>query len=164
MYPLKRGIFASILLLIVACGVSKTAEELWQASEKGVNTKKYHKAVKSLETLVTTYPDHSLAPRAQFQIGDIYMNNMDDIAGSLAAYKMTTELYPNSDEGVKALFMVGFVNANHLEDYEAAKRAYTEFMLRYPNHELIPSVRFELDNLGKPVEEIDELKGISNAS
>lgn len=164
MYPLMRGIYVSLTLLIVACGVSKTAEELWQASEKEVNAKKYHKAIKSLRTLVATYPDHPLAPRAQFQIGDMYMNNVDDIPGSLEEYRTTTKLYPNSDEGVKALFMVGFVNANHLEDYEAAKRAYIEFLHRYPNHELIPSVRFELENLGKPVEEIDELRGISDVS
>ncbi|UCD38637.1 MAG: outer membrane protein assembly factor BamD, partial [Fidelibacterota bacterium] len=160
MYQLTRGVYASLLLLIVACGVSKTAEELWQSSEHEVNAKKYQRAIKSLETLVTTYPESPLAPRAQFQIGDIYMNNMDDIPQSLTAYSKTTARYPTTDEGVKALFMVGFVNANHLEDYEAAKSAYIEFIHRYPNHELIPSVRFELDNLGRPVEEIEELKGI----
>ncbi|UCD38262.1 MAG: tetratricopeptide repeat protein [Fidelibacterota bacterium] len=161
---MNRGLYLLILLLFLACGVSQSAEELWQSSEKELNARKYKRAMRSLERLVKTYPDHALAPRAQFQIGDIYMNNMDDIENSLEAYQETATRYPEADEGVKALFMIGFVNANHLEDYDAAQKAYLDFIHRYPNHELIPSVRFELENLGKPVEEIENLKAISNAS
>lgn len=161
---IRRGITFTIVLLLLACGVRQTAEELWQTSENQLNAKKHERAIKSLETLVATYPDHPLAPRAQFQIGDIYMNNIEDLKRSLGAYKQTTVQFPGTDEGVKALFMIGFLNANHLEDFEAAREAYMDFMSRYPNHELVPSVKFELENLGKPVEDIDALKGITNAS
>jgi len=152
------------MLIVVACGVRKTAEELWSSSEREINARQYHKAIKALGTIVRTYPDHPLAPEAQFKIGDIYMNNTNDLHKSLAAYQETNTRYPQTDAGVKALFMIGFVNANHLVDYEAARQAYTDFLNRYPNHELTPSVKFEMENLGKPVEDIDALKGIVNAS
>lgn len=164
MRALLRTIYLSVLLIFVACGVRQTAEELWSTSEKELNVRQYRKAIKALKTLVEAYPEHSLAPQAQFRIGDIYMNNTNDIHKSLGAYQETNTRYPETDEGVKSLFMIGFVNANHLENYEAARQAYVDFLNRYPNHELIPSVKFELENLGKPVEEIDALKGIVDAS
>ncbi|MFB0516766.1 MAG: tol-pal system YbgF family protein [Candidatus Neomarinimicrobiota bacterium] len=164
MRPLSLILSLLLILTFVACGVKQTAEELWSSSEKELNARQYHRAIKALETLVDAYPDHPLAPGAQLKIGDIYMNNTDDIHKSLAAYQKTSTRYPETDAGVKALFMIGFVNANHLENYEAAREAYQDFLNRYPNHELVPSVKFELENLGKPVEEIEALKGIANVS
>lgn len=164
MRPSMRNICLSLLLLFMACGVRQTAEELWSSSKREVQSRRYRKAIQALEKLVAAYPEHTLAPRAQFQIGDIYMNNMDDLHSSVTAFQETTARYPDTDEGVKALFMVGFVYANHLKDYEAARQAYMGFMDQYPNHELIPSVKFELENLGKSADEIDALKGVANAS
>lgn len=182
MRPLMRSISLLLLLLFMACGVKQTAEELWISYEQQLRARQYHRAIKTLETLVAAYPEHFLAPKAQFQIGNIYMNNTEfqirdfrmgitddlpssnDLRSSIAAFQETTARYPETDEGVKALFMIGFMYANHFGNYEAARQAYLDFLNRYPNHELIPSVKFELENLGKPVEEIDALKGVANAS
>ena len=161
MRPLMRSISLLLLLLFMVCGVKKTAEELWSSSKRELQVRQYHRAIKALETLVDAYPEHPLAPRAQFQIGDIYLNNTDDLPSSMAAFQETAARYPETDEGVKALFMIGFVNANHLGNYDAAREAYTDFLDRYPNHELIPSVKFEMENLGKAVEDIDALKSVS---
>ncbi|MEE9162979.1 MAG: hypothetical protein V3U35_08425, partial [Candidatus Neomarinimicrobiota bacterium] len=60
--------------------------------------------------------------------------------------------------------MVGFVYANHLGDSSSARSAYLKFLENYPNHELIPSVRFELENMGRPVEDIDVLREVVNAN
>ena len=159
-----RSICLLLLLLFIACGVRQTAEELWSSSKREVQARRYRKAIQVLEKLVAAYPEHALAPRAQFQVGDIYMNNINDLHSSVAAYQETTSRYPDTDEGVKALFMVGFVYANHLGDYEAARRAYLGFRDQYPNHELIPSVQFELENLGKSADEIEALKDVANAT
>ncbi|MEE9466153.1 MAG: tetratricopeptide repeat protein [Candidatus Neomarinimicrobiota bacterium] len=164
MRPIPRIAPLALMLLVIACGVTKTAEELWSTSEQKVKAREYQRAIKALETLVRAYPEHALAPRAQFQIGDIYMNNITDLQKSLAAYRETAASYPETDEGVKALFMIGFVSANHLGDYQTAREAYQDFLHRYPHHELVPSVQFELENLGKSVEEIDALKGVVDAN
>ena len=160
MRPLMRSISLLLLLLFMACGVKQTAEELWSSSKRELQVRQYHRAIKVLETLVDAYPEHPLAPKAQFQIGDIYMNNTNDLRSSIAAFQETTTRYPETDEGLKALFMIGFVNANHIGNYDAAREAYKDFLNRYPNHELIPSVQFEMENLGKPVEDIDALKSV----
>ena len=39
---------------------------------------------------------------------------------------------------------------------------YKNFLDRFPDHELAPSVQFELDHLGKDINEIDVLKHITS--
>ena len=164
MRPLKHYLPVALTLLIVSCGVTETAEELWSRAEHDVTARRYERSIKSLKALVKTYPSHTIASKAQFRIGDIYLNNTHDIPAALEALRSTIDNYSNTDEGVKALFMIGFIYANHLSDYRSAQQAYRQFIDHYPHHELIPSVKFELENMGKPMEEIDVLKDVVNAS
>jgi TolA-binding protein len=152
------------LMILTACGVKKTPEELWNTSQAAAQEQDYNTSIKALETLVAKYPEDPLAARAQFQIGDIYMNNLAALDDALEAYQRSFELYSDTNEGVKALFMIGYLNANHLNDLDAAREAYQKFLDRYPDHELAPSVKFELENLGKTIEEIESLEPITNAS
>ena len=164
MRPLKHYLPMALTLIVVSCGVTETAEELWSRAEREVTARQYERSIKSLKVLVKTYPTHTVASKAQFRIGDIYLNNTRDIPAALEALRSTIDRYPQTDEGVKALFMLGFVYANHLADYPAAQQAYLQFIDHYPNHELIPSVEFELENMGKPMDDIDVLKDVVNAS
>ncbi len=66
--------------------------------------------------------------------------------------------YPNGVYSSKALFMVGFINANHLKNFDKAKKYYTEFLKKYPNHELAASAKYEIENLGKNVDDLPFLK------
>ncbi len=157
-----RSITFLLLLLLLACGVGGTAEELWTASQQQIANREYDEAVKILEKLVKAYPEHSLASQAQLQVADIYMNAIGDLPAALDAFESANDHYPETDEGVKALFMVGYVNANHLEDYDAAREAYTDFMNRYPNHELIQAVRFELEYMGMAIEDMEVFREIGN--
>ena len=44
---------------------------------------------------------------------------------------------------------------------QSAKIEYEEFLNRFPEHELSPSVKFEIEYLGKSVDEIPALKHIT---
>ncbi|SVA84776.1 uncharacterized protein METZ01_LOCUS137630, partial [marine metagenome] len=57
---------------------------------------------------------------------------------------------------------IGYVFANILFDYKSAEIEYMLFLDRFPNHELAPSIRFELENLGKSIDEIPALKHIAS--
>ena len=52
--------------------------------------------------------------------------------------------------------------ANILNDNSQAELNYKNFLDRFPDHELAPSVQFELDHLGKDINEIDVLKHITS--
>jgi outer membrane protein assembly factor BamD (BamD/ComL family) len=62
--------------------------------------------------------------------------------------------YPNGLFSSKALFMVGYLNANHMKNFDKARKYYTEFLEKYPDHELADAARYELDNMGKDVDEL----------
>ena len=66
--------------------------------------------------------------------------------------------YPNGDFSSKALFMVGFVNANYLKNLEKAKQYYTEFLEKYPNHDLADDAKYEIENLGKNIDDLPFLQ------
>jgi TolA-binding protein len=56
--------------------------------------------------------------------------------------------------------MAGYTLANIMGEYDRAKAEYEKFIRDYPKHSLSESVQFELRNLGKELDEIEELKGI----
>lgn len=69
-------------------------------------------------------------------------------------FAMIHEKYPNGIFSSKALFMVAYINANHLNNLEKARTYYTEFLDKYPDHELADDAQYELDHLGKDVEDL----------
>jgi outer membrane protein assembly factor BamD (BamD/ComL family) len=66
--------------------------------------------------------------------------------------------YPEGIYTSKALFMVGFVNANYLKNYVKAKEYYTNFLEKYPDHDLADDAKYEIENLGKDINELPFLK------
>lgn len=149
-----------IIFLLMACGGPKTADELWQHADENIKSRQFTQALKSLNKLIDKYPDNPLVPKAQFQIGDVYLNGTGQLDEAVQAFQVTADMYQDLDYGVKSLFMIGFIQANYLQAHEEARHAYNTFLERYPNHELVASVQFELENLGKEVGEIETLKAV----
>ncbi|MDP6133258.1 MAG: hypothetical protein QF856_01540 [Candidatus Marinimicrobia bacterium] len=52
------------------------------------------------------------------------------------------------------------IYANILENIERAVSIYQTFLETFPDHELVSSVKFELEILGKSINEIPALKNI----
>lgn len=67
--------------------------------------------------------------------------------------------YPNGVYSSKAMFMVGFINANYLNNFEKARKYYSEFLEKYPSHDLADDAKYELENLGKDIDDLPFLKG-----
>ena len=67
--------------------------------------------------------------------------------------------YPKGEFSSKALFMVGFVNANYLKNFDKAQQYYTDFLQKYPKHDLADDAKYELENLGKDINDLPFLKG-----
>ena len=69
-------------------------------------------------------------------------------------YNKVLQDYPNGLFSSKALFMVGYLNANHMKNFDKARKYYTDFLEKYPDHELADAARYELENMGKDVDEL----------
>ncbi len=64
------------------------------------------------------------------------------------------KIFPEGDEYPSVLFLYGYINANDLKKLEVAEKIYREFLTKYPDDELAESVKFELNNLGKPADSL----------
>lgn len=64
------------------------------------------------------------------------------------------ELYPNGKYAAKSIFMIGFVNSNYLGNNKKAEIYYTLFLKKYPDNELVDDAKYELQNLGKRIDEL----------
>ena len=119
-------------------------------------------SINNLLYLVKKYPNHELASKGQYIIGDIYMNDLRDFEKALEEYRIVLNDYQGSKEEALAQFMIGYIYANVLKDLDKARSEYQVFLDQFPKHELFPSVKFEIDYLGKDINEIPALKHITS--
>jgi len=119
-------------------------------------------SIEHLEYLVENFSNNDLAPKGQYMIGDIYMNDLRDFKVAIQEYRKVSNIYPGSEQEPHAQFMIGYIFANVLNDFESAKIEYDNFINQFPQHELVPSVKFELEYLGKNINEIPALKHITS--
>ncbi len=119
-------------------------------------------SINNLSYMVKHYPDNHLAAKAQYIIGDIYMNDLRDFEKALNEYRIVLNSHKGSKEEALAQFMIGYIYANVIKNFDKARSEYQVFLDRFPKHELYPSVKFEINHLGKDINEIPALKHITS--
>jgi TolA-binding protein len=149
-------------LFSLSCGVDKSAEDLFSQAEALRKSKDIKGSMDQLQLLIKTYPNHALAAKSQYMLGDIYMNDLRDFQQAIQAYQQVVNQYAGSDQEAQAQFMIGYIYANILANYDLAAQSYRTFLDKFPDHELAPSVRFELEYLGKDINDIPVLKQITS--
>jgi outer membrane protein assembly factor BamD (BamD/ComL family) len=87
---------------------------------------------------------------------EMYAGQKFDLA--IENFKGIAENYPQGKHHAEALFMLGFINANDIKNLDEAKKYYTEFVQKYPNHDLADDAQYELDNLGKDINDLPIFK------
>ncbi len=152
-------LFSIVMLLILAsCSKStKTAQEYWDSGLALYDVGNYERAITQYKNLIKFYPDDALTIQASFSIADIYKNNIKDYDMAVKHYKQIEKNYPNSEKTPNAMFMIGYIYANEIKDLNKAKDAYNYFIKKYPKHVLVSSAEWEMKNLGKSLEEIQQI-------
>ncbi len=154
------AIFLSLIFTFTACSTDKD-KEMFEAASEMYKANNYTAAVTEYEKLINEYPSSEYVEDSYFALAGIYqMGKIPNLSHADAAkkavdyYQKFYAQFANSENAPKALFMIGFMRANDLNDYDSARISYNEFLKKYPEHELAPSVKMELDNLGKTPEQI----------
>jgi outer membrane protein assembly factor BamD (BamD/ComL family) len=111
-----------------------------------------------LIVLITACTDVK-SEKEYFDLGYEKYNN-EEYEAALVNFKNILKHYPDSELASKATFMVGFINANHLNNLEEAKIHYEMFIKKYPDNELVDSAKYELETLGKNIEDLPIFKKI----
>ena len=142
--------------------IDQFPEYILNKAESLRKRKMVKEAVDHLMYLTEKYSQHELTPKGQYMLGDLYMNEFRDFTTAIQEYRKVIENYAGSSQEAHALFMIGYIYANVVNDPKSAEIEYKEFLKRFPNHELSPSVKFEIEFLGKGIEEIPVLKHITS--
>ncbi len=132
-------------------------------AKAAVEQKKFPEAVKAYETLVSEFPQDSLAPEALYQLGSLYQNKyvpgLDGTASTVKAvsiFKSVFDKYPDSKQAPGCLFMCGFLQSNELNRYSDATVSYNIFLQKYPKNDMASAAKYELDNMGLTPEQVLE--------
>lgn len=171
MKPIVLKLFLSILVAAsaISCGDSKKSQlDEIESLEMQVSNLGPAKERRDLQkVLIGKYRSYVQShPADEHNPEMIYKTAMlqaDPFAEYHECVKLLEQLrreYPEHPRAENALFLIAYTYSENLKDYEKARHLYTSFLDRYPNSELVTSVQFELDNMGKPIEEIEVFKGL----
>lgn len=83
-------------------------------------------------------------------------------ADAIENFKIILEKFPEGKTNAKSTFMIGFINANSLGNLEEAKKYYTLFVEKYPDHDLADDATYELNTLGKDINELPIFKDMQD--
>ena len=142
--------------------IKEFPEYLVNKAESLRKQKLLKESVAHLMFMIDKYDQHDLSSKAQYMLGDLYMNDFRDFTTAIQEYRKVLEKHTGSDQEPHALFMIGYIYANIISDEKSAKVEYESFLQKFPSHELAPSVKFEIDYLGKSIDQIPALKHITS--
>ncbi len=80
---------------------------------------------------------------------------------AIANFKNIIQHYPQGKRAAEASFMLGFINANDVKNLDEAKKYYEAFIAKYPDHELADDAQYELQNLGKDINDLPIFKQLN---
>jgi TolA-binding protein len=159
----------ALTVLISGCVKKKQAAEYMKEAKLGIEQKKIPETVKAYETLISEFPDDSLAPEALYQLGTLYQNKMvpnikenESMEKAVNIFKSVFDKYPDSKQAPVSLFMTGFIQANDLRKYQEATAAYNLYLQKFPKNDMAPAARDELNNMGLSPEQIIVKKDVTN--
>tara|TARA_B100001029_G_C15059391_1_gene457064 strand:+ start:1268 stop:1747 length:480 start_codon:yes stop_codon:yes gene_type:complete len=157
---MKQFILSIFIILNVGCNSIENPEKIWEQIKELRTQKDLQNAITMCKLILNEYPNHLYAPTALFQIGDIYLNDVQDYDFAIQYFLDVEKKYPLSKECEKAAFMIGYIYANNLDSYSDAEEYYNKFLINYPESELIHSVKYELQVLEPLLITIDSLNSI----
>ncbi len=140
--------------LALGCGQKKTESELLNEINQLVEKEEFSQAVKVLEEFVERFPESPNAAEMMNKLATLYASSEKNFTRAIETYRTIIEKYPDSQFVAQAQFMIGYIYANELKDYDMAEAEYKKFLEKYPQHELANSVKWELEHLGKDINEI----------
>ncbi len=148
--------FVAMVLVQFGCGPRTSPEELLSKGDAAQKSQNFQQALEYYLQLINEHPRYEKADSVTFLIATIYNNDTREFAKAVDTYKQYLRQYPDGKYAPMALFLIGYLYNNELHNLDSAAAAYRAFLSRYPDHEMGYSARFELENLGKPAEEVLE--------
>ena len=96
---MKNIIILFIGLHFISCGggSNKNAAELWDDGQKYRAEDKLKESITSFKSILEKYPSDNFAAEAQFQIADIYLNDVKDFEFAVEEFQKVVYQYPDHE-------------------------------------------------------------------
>ncbi len=133
--------------------ITELEGQLYPESASKIDPVAAGKLIRKYETYAKKFPKNDNAALYLYKAGEVARSS-GDMRRSVSLLEQLYDGYRNYEKAPQALFLAGFIYENDLKNLDKAKEIYNKFMQKYPNHELAASVKFSLENLGKPADEI----------
>ena len=105
----------------------------------------YQGAITAFQAFIAKYPKSTLAPRAQYWIGDSYFN-LRDFKNAIASQQKLLSAYPDSNSVPDALLNMASAQLE-AGDNAAARKTMDSLIARYPSSEAAEKARRRVANL-----------------
>jgi len=127
--------------------VSVDENEAYERAQGQRRIGNYQGAITAFQGFVAKYPKSTLAPRAQYWIGDSYFN-LRDFKNAIASQQKLLASYPDSASVPDALLNMA---SSQLEagDTATARKTMDSLIARYPSSEAAEKARRRVANLPK---------------
>ncbi|MFH1941959.1 MAG: tetratricopeptide repeat protein [bacterium] len=158
-FLMKNLVVGVVLAMILGCG-RMPDERLMEKGAQFENDGEYVEAIDCYEKLVKHYQKSPFIAEALYRAGLAYSNGLQDFSKAVTSLQRVVDEFPDSKPSAQCQFMIGFIYANSAPDTAKARVAYNAFLEKFPNHELASAVHWELEHLGKDINEIPELAGL----
>ena len=146
-----------VLTFVIGCS-NEPDQTLLKKGKRLEENAKFTDAVANYERLATDYTQSPLRAEALYRAGFTYTNGIQNFDAAIERFKVVVDEYSDSRFAPQAQFMIGFIYANNQVDTVKARMAYNEFLEKYKDHELASSVKWELENLGKDINDILQIE------
>lgn len=78
---------------------------------------------------------------------------------AIETYNEFLKDYPKHEKAPDVKFLIAFTYHNSLNEEDLAKKNYEEFLVQYPDSPLKISAEFEMENIGKDIDNMELFKG-----
>jgi TolA-binding protein len=137
------------------------SEQIMQQAERDGLPETLSLSAQTLDSLYQVYirqwPDSSRSATFLYNRATLLADYLDSADSSIIVLDALISSYPSSEWIEKARFLKGYTLNNRLQDTTRAGAAYREFLREHPTSELTPSVQFELNTMGKSIDDIERL-------
>ena len=154
----QLNIILIVLLMLYGCDTNNSPEKLFSKANVERSQSNFKKAAKILRNLVNSDADEEILVKSNLLLAEIFYHDLKDFNQAIQEYDNFFKAFPDHKNAASSLFMQGFIYHNSLSNLQMAEKLYLKFLDEYPDHELALSVRWELDNLGKNIDEMPFFK------
>jgi tol-pal system protein YbgF len=128
-----------------AANVSPEENEAYERAQGQRRIGNYQGAISAFQGFIAKYPKSTLAPRAQYWIGDSYFN-LRDYKNAIASQQKLLSAYPDSSSVPDGLLNMASAQLE-AGDNAAARKTMDGLISRYPSSEAAEKARRRVANL-----------------